>query len=302
MAIATRKLTEKDLNRFERGILKNINKYGWHANGIRGEGSSPDWVYSVGLFAKYAQPELIVFGLEFETMHQMLARYADLLLAGHKFGDGAKISGISKNTPCVLREVHLPWREPLLRSASWYYHYDEYPVLQCFWPDRHGYFPWEEHCSKGSRKAQPLLYQRSVEKTGLPKSLLVDEPWRFADSPDTMCFTSNYVLKGSPITRVYHDYDGDWQFHGDQEANRVKPQSFACPASWKWILQSISCRTFPMVGWPNANRPSTSGNAASIIHFQALTTKATTWRTQCSCRSTVMDLGHHPKGDARIAK
>lgn len=36
--------------------------------------------------------------------------------------------------------------------------------------------------------------------------------------------TSNYVLKGSPITRVYHDYDGDWQFHGDQDADRVKPK------------------------------------------------------------------------------
>ncbi|MFN7891837.1 MAG: hypothetical protein ACK5OC_16215, partial [Pirellula sp.] len=61
------------------------------------------------------------------------------------------------------------------------------------------YFPWDDHCNKRSRKAQPLLYQRSTEKTGLPKSLLVDEPWRFADSPDTACFTSNYVLEGSPI-------------------------------------------------------------------------------------------------------
>jgi hypothetical protein len=60
----TRSLTDKDLNRFERGVLKNIQKHGWHANGIAGEGSSPAWTYSVGLFAKYGQPELIVFGLE----------------------------------------------------------------------------------------------------------------------------------------------------------------------------------------------------------------------------------------------
>ena len=220
----TRSLTDKDLNRFERGLLKNIQKHGWHANGIAGEGSSPPWAYSVGLFAKYGQPELIVFGLEIETMHEMIARYADLLQAGKEYGDGTKTDGIIPGQPSVLREVHAPWREPLLRSASWYYHYEEYPVLQCFWPDRHGYFPWDDHCNKRSRKAQPLLYQRSTEKTGLPKSLLVDEPWRFADSPDTMCFTSNYVLKGSPITRVYHDYDGDWQFHGVQDADRVKPK------------------------------------------------------------------------------
>lgn len=38
--------------------------------------------------------------------------------------------------------------------------------------------------------------------------------WKFADAPSTACFTTAFVLKGSPILRVYHDYDGDWQFHG----------------------------------------------------------------------------------------
>lgn len=220
----TRSLTDKDLNRFERGVLKNIQKHGWHANGIPGEGSSPAWTYSVGLFAKYGQPELIVFGLEIATMHEMISRYADLLQAGKEYGDGVKLDGIIPGQSCVLREVHAPWREPLLRSASWYYHYQEYPVLQCFWPDRHGYFPWDDHCNKRSRKVQPLLYEQSVEKTGLPKSLLIDEPWRFADTPDTACFTSDHVLEGSPITFVSHDFEGDWQFHGDQSPDQVKLQ------------------------------------------------------------------------------
>jgi hypothetical protein len=224
MSILTRKLSDKDLNRFERGILKNIQKYGWHANGIPSEGTSPDWAYSVGLYAKYGQPELIAFGGEIETLHEMISRYADLLHAGKRFGDSTKIDGIIPDQPCFLRAVHVPWREPLLRSASWYYHYQEYPVLQCFWPDRHGYFPWDEHSNKRIRKVQPLLFEQSVEKTGLPKSLLVDEPWRFADSPDTACFTSSFVLKGSPITFVSHDFEGDWQFHGDQSADRAKPQ------------------------------------------------------------------------------
>lgn len=107
----TRSLTDKDLNRFERGILKNIQKHGWHANGIPGEGSSPAWTYSVGLFARYGQPELIVFGLEIETMHEMISRYADLLQAGKEYGDGVKIDGIIPGQPCVLREVHVSWRE-----------------------------------------------------------------------------------------------------------------------------------------------------------------------------------------------
>jgi hypothetical protein len=39
--------------------------------------------------------------------------------------------------------------------------------------------------------------------------------WLFDDEPNTACFTTKHVLNGSPILRVYHDYDGDWQFHGD---------------------------------------------------------------------------------------
>ena len=38
--------------------------------------------------------------------------------------------------------------------------------------------------------------------------------WKFHDEPNTACFTSTFVLNGSPILRVYHDYEGDWQFLG----------------------------------------------------------------------------------------
>jgi len=39
--------------------------------------------------------------------------------------------------------------------------------------------------------------------------------WRFQDEPNTACFTTEHVLNGAPILHVYHEYDGDWQFHGD---------------------------------------------------------------------------------------
>jgi hypothetical protein len=39
--------------------------------------------------------------------------------------------------------------------------------------------------------------------------------WKFHDDPNTACFTTSHVLSGAPILRVYHDYDGDWQFHGE---------------------------------------------------------------------------------------
>jgi hypothetical protein len=41
--------------------------------------------------------------------------------------------------------------------------------------------------------------------------------WRFDDPPNAASFTTTFVLDGSPILRVYHDYDGGWQFHGSPD-------------------------------------------------------------------------------------
>lgn len=43
------------------------------------------------------------------------------------------------------------------------------------------------------------------------------EDWPFEVPPDTATFTTTFVLDGSPILRVYHDYEGDWQFHGSPD-------------------------------------------------------------------------------------
>jgi hypothetical protein len=45
----------------------------------------------------------------------------------------------------------------------------------------------------------------------------VTPDWRFDDPPNAASFTTKFVLDGSPIVRVYHDYDGGWQFHGSPE-------------------------------------------------------------------------------------
>src|SRR5215470_17076351 len=41
--------------------------------------------------------------------------------------------------------------------------------------------------------------------------------WRFDDPPNAASFTTKFVLDGSPILRVYHDYEGGWQFHGSSD-------------------------------------------------------------------------------------
>ncbi|MCA9265072.1 MAG: DUF2314 domain-containing protein [Planctomycetales bacterium] len=40
------------------------------------------------------------------------------------------------------------------------------------------------------------------------------DDWQFDDPRNAASLTTSFVLDGAPILRVYHDYDGGWQFHG----------------------------------------------------------------------------------------
>jgi hypothetical protein len=41
--------------------------------------------------------------------------------------------------------------------------------------------------------------------------------WQFDGAPNTACVATSFVLDGLPILRVYHDYEGGWQFHGSPD-------------------------------------------------------------------------------------
>jgi Domain of unknown function (DUF4262) len=220
MKLRTRKLTEKGLNEFEKRLLKNIKEDGWHVNGIT---DNPAWIYSVGIHASFGQPEIIIFGREMETMYEMIARYVELVKAGLVVSSRKPIEGLIEKHACAFRAVNSRWRDKLMLSSCWYYLNESFPAVQCFWPDAKGAFPWSENFNKRMKPLQPLLYERSSEKTGMP-SLFEEEPWHFEDSPDTACFTTNRVMEGAPITYVSHDFEGDWQFHGDDDISEVAPQ------------------------------------------------------------------------------
>jgi hypothetical protein len=54
--------------------------------------------------------------------------------------------------------VHTNHYRDYVGYALWFYEEDPFPLLQCFWSDEEGRFPWEEGCSEYAREAQPLLY------------------------------------------------------------------------------------------------------------------------------------------------
>lgn len=83
--------------------------------------------------------------------------------------------------------------------------------------------------------------------------------WLFHDEPDTGCFTTKLVLEGSPILRVYHEYDGDWQFHGDSSQSASEEDArLVCLTEMVSLDPSLQELHDLPCGW-RAERLSTNG-------------------------------------------
>jgi hypothetical protein len=83
--------------------------------------------------------------------------------------------------------------------ARWFYGGNDFPALQCIWPDESHQYPWHPAYPATLSRRQPVLSD--------------DKSWPFHEGRNRAVFTTRPVLEqGHPILLVTHDYDGDWQF------------------------------------------------------------------------------------------
>src|SRR5690349_4672897 len=67
-------------------IIRNVQKYGCHIVNIRD--AVPEFAFSIGLFASYGHPEVIIFATRPEHAQSIINDVRDRAAAGHKFVDG----------------------------------------------------------------------------------------------------------------------------------------------------------------------------------------------------------------------
>lgn len=160
----TRSLEEaNDLSALDAKVLREIHTDGWQITGVlaRERDNSPDFAYSIGFFHTMGHPEVILFGLPVETCMKAVNLIGIDIRDGAKFQPGRVYPGILQEPHrCCFREVDRMYYGEHVGYALWFYETDPFPLLQCFWSDEYGLFPWDEGCSEYAREAQPLLYQR----------------------------------------------------------------------------------------------------------------------------------------------
>jgi hypothetical protein len=141
-------------------ILHKIRKHGCTVVGISRDDEGPPYAFSVGLFANYGHPELIIFGLRSENAQAIINDVRDRVAAGQKFADGDISDDIVVDGyKLCFWDVPLTAYRDYLGTAIWFYSKAArpFPCLQIIWQDRNRRFPWEAGCMPEVKADQPLL-------------------------------------------------------------------------------------------------------------------------------------------------
>jgi hypothetical protein len=140
----------------DQDLLNRIQKHGWAVIRVSGD-DGPDFAYSIGLYAKFGQPEIIILGLEPDTAHKLINDVGEAMERGTLVRAGETSDAFLDNFPCTFRRVPPHQYRAYLGRALWYYRDRAFPVLQFIYPDRHGRWPWEEEVHSDFRRTQPVL-------------------------------------------------------------------------------------------------------------------------------------------------
>ena len=188
-----------------RKVQFDISEYGCHIIYVMATSYLPGFAYTIGLFENYNVPEIICFGLKNDLLGSILNDACDRIKNGEKFVAEEKYGFFLEGYQVHFLTVDRAFYENYLGYGIWYKESNDFPVLQLVWPDKHGKFPWEDDFNSNWEFEQPLL-DRSTD-------------FKFYEKRNTAVYTSKQVLDGSPILCVYHDEDGDWQFHSELSPN-----------------------------------------------------------------------------------
>jgi Domain of unknown function (DUF4262) len=139
-------------------LLDDVKRYGWHVVKVLDTADSPGWAYSVGLYQTFRHPEIIIFGLDLDDMHVIINTIGETVREGHAFENDRQYPNLVEDYACQFKSVNVIWYYPFLVSASWFYQDLDYPVLQCFWPDKNSSYPWEADFERKLLESQPLLF------------------------------------------------------------------------------------------------------------------------------------------------
>jgi len=145
------------LDEDERSFVAKIKEHGWFNTTVTADDEGPGFSYTSGLWVNAKSPELIMFGMKRETVHDVFWDLFRDAKAGRALPQGAKTGQIFANLPAYAFPVAKRYYAEYLGWNRWFYAGDDFPCLHLIWPDRAGVFPWEAGFDKTFADDQPDL-------------------------------------------------------------------------------------------------------------------------------------------------
>lgn len=144
------------LDHSERNFVSKVREFGWFSTHVFPEDGQPGFSFSTGFWVNTGYPELILFGLKRETMHDILDAVHRDLKAGMRPPIGVANPDLC-TLPTMLFPVDKAHYAEHLGWSSWFYGNDDFPCLQLVWSDRAGLFPGQPGFDDGFKADQPDL-------------------------------------------------------------------------------------------------------------------------------------------------
>lgn len=89
-------------------------------------------------------------------MPELINAMCEKIQDGRRYSGGSKCSDLIDGFDCELVTVHPSHYRELFGYARWFYDGDDFPVLQCFWTDKKGSFPWQADFDSNLKHLQPM--------------------------------------------------------------------------------------------------------------------------------------------------
>ncbi|MFY0253582.1 DUF4262 domain-containing protein [Chitinophaga sp. 30R24] len=194
-------------------IQNKIDQYGCYIVLVEPDNYLPSYAYTIGLYQKFKHAEIISFGLSTALLGDLLNSACALITSGSTLNAGVLYDEFIKNYPVQFLDVDKSYHSDYMAICNIFYRTDNYPTLQMVWPDKQPLFPWEAGFNSDWKFKQPLL-DRNTD-------------FKFYEEKNVAVFTTRHVLEGKPILYVYHNDDGAWQFHSEQEPD-LKDSKLVC--------------------------------------------------------------------------
>jgi hypothetical protein len=138
-------------------VLSDIKRVGWHTLGVspRQSEEGPHWAFSIGLYYSFNHPEVIVLGLPLNTCTEIVNVIGKQIEAGVRFEADTEYTDILQDPfRCTFRAFERAAYRVFVGYSLWFYENDEFPLLQCFWPDKQLHFPWDDGCNEFVKNLQ----------------------------------------------------------------------------------------------------------------------------------------------------